>query len=700
MAIAPRTKTRWLPRAWSARWLKLRIQQRELARRWLSILRRGEHAFVVIVAILLGILGAYGAIGFRELIRLAHFGFFGSDSYSIELLESLPWWRRIAQPVLGGLMVGAIVAFFAPEVRGSGIPEVMESVARRGGAIRVRVVLTKAVAAALTIASGGSAGREGPVVHVGAAISSFVGQVLQVSAKRLRTFVACGAAAAIAATFNAPIAGALFAVEVVLGDLGVANLSPIVISSVIATVISRHYLGDFPAFHVPDYHLVDPRELLLYVGLGVVSAVLAVVFIRVLFGVGAFFDRLAVPAWLRPAVGGLCVGLIALGFPHVYGVGYETINSTLWSGRDDLAFLGGLVLAKLLATSLTLGSGGSGGVFAPSLFLGAVVGAAWGQLANLLFPAWTASPGAYALVGMGAMVAATTHAPITAILIIFELTNDYRIIPPLMLSCVLGVLLSTLLHRQSIYTEKLVRRGVRLTDGRDVNLLKALHVRDVMKPSAPVVDAGLPFSQLVPRLLAGKHTELFAVDRTGRLVGRVTLAEIRAAVPDSEELAGLVLTADVADSSIPAVLPDDSLDLVMNLLGKTRGESVPVCEPRTRKVIGVVNQDDVIEAYNRLLAELDLTGEFHSMAAAVQGGRMMEVMRGVYLTEVIVPHSLVGKTIVEARLRQDHGIEVVLVHVVEDSKDESKLPDPSLRFQPGDRLLVMGAKDAIERLRE
>ncbi len=293
-------------------------------------------------------------------------------------------------PTAGGLLVGLIVTRFAPEVKGSGIPEVMEAVAQRGGAIRIRVVLAKAAAAAVTIGSGGSAGREGPIVHIGSAIGSACGQLLEVSARRLRTFVACGAAAGIAATFNAPIAGALFSIEVVLGDLGVASLSPIVISSVVATVISRHHLGDFPAFKVPAYSSVHPAELLLYAGLGLAAAVVGVAFIRLLYGIGDRFDRSPIPPWLRPAVGGLGVGLISLALPHVFGVGYETINAAL-SERLDLALLIALVGAKGLATALTLGSGGSGGVFAPSLFMGATLGAAWGQIAHRIFPDWTAT---------------------------------------------------------------------------------------------------------------------------------------------------------------------------------------------------------------------------------------------------------------------------------------------------------------------
>ncbi len=671
--------------------------------RLLARARRGEQVFVIVTAIAIGVLGGYGAILFRAVIALAHQAFFATAEYSLAFLAALPWWRRLLLPSAGGLLVGLIVTRLAPEVKGSGIPEVMEAVARRGGAIRLRVLATKAVAAALTIGSGGSAGREGPIVHIGSAIGSAVGKLLEVSTRRRRTFVACGAAAGIAATFNAPIAGALFAVEVVLGDLGLASLSPIVISSVVATVISRAYLGDFPAFKVPRYELIDPRELFLYAGLGLAAGLVALGFTRLLYLTSDAFDRSRLPPWLRPAAGGLGVGLISLALPNVYGVGYETINAALLGNISGL-ILAALVAAKLVATSLTLGSGGSGGVFAPSLFMGATLGAAWGRFAHDLFPAWTASPGAYALVGMGAVVSAATHAPITAILIIFELTNDYHIIPPLMISCVLGVLLSSVLYSDSIYTAKLTRRGVRLAEGRDINLLRGIKVAEVMNSTPATVPAGMPFSELLPRLLAGPQPEVMVVDSKSRLLGSVSLADVRAVLPQSDVLASLVVAADAVHGDLPCVIPADNLDLVMRLFGRTHRDEVPVvADAHSRQLVGAVTRDAVIDAYNRRVFQLDLSGGFGSLVEDTRGDRMVEVMAGVFLTEVEAPFNLVGRTLREADLRRSYGLEVVLVHTREadDQPGErpGRIPTADRRIEAGDRLLVMGPHDAIERIR-
>jgi CIC family chloride channel protein len=682
---------------------RLRVLIRTGLDRLLPRLKRGEHVFAIVTAMGIGVLGGYGAIAFRTLISLTHRVFFTTSEYSLDFLQALPWWQRLAMPSVGGLAVGLIVTRLAPEVKGSGIPEVMEAVARRGGAIRVRVLLTKALAAALTIGSGGSAGREGPIVHIGSAIGSAVGQLLEVSARRLRTFVACGAAAAIAATFNAPIAGALFAIEIVLGDLAVGSLSPIVISSVVATVISRHHLGDFPAFVVPAYESRHPFELLLYAALGLLAGLAAAGFIRLLYGIGDGFDRAAVPPWLKPAIGGLAVGVISLWLPHVYGVGYETINAALWGRASGLLLLV-LVLGKAIATSLTLGSGGSGGIFAPSLFMGATLGAMWGHVVHDLFPQWTAAPGAYALVGMGAMVSATTHAPITAILVIFELTNDYRIIPPLMVACVIGILVSGLLHRESVYTAKLARRGVRLAHGKDVNLLRSIRVHEVMDTEPPTVPAALPFAELVPRLLAGQHTGLFVVDDDGLLVGAVSLNDVRAVLPDSELLATLAVAADAVNADIPYVLPGDHLDLVMHLFGRTHRDELPVCaSAEDRRVVGAVTRDAIIDEYNRRIFHLDLPGGFGSLVEAVREGRMIEVVGGILLAEVEIPYRLVGRTLAETDLRRTYGVEVVLIHTPDATGSvlegrPGKLPAPGIRLEAGDRLLVMGTRDAIASL--
>ncbi len=326
-----------------------------------------EHSFVLILAVIIGILAGFGAVGIQQLIKIFKELFWQGD-YSLEFLKQVDWYWKLVIPMFGGIVVGLIIQFVAKEAKGHGVPEVMEAITLRNGIIRPRVVFAKLFASAIYIASGGSAGREGPVIQIGSAIGSAVGQFLRVNARRMRTFVACGAASGIAAAFNAPIAGALFASEVILGDFAVSQFSAVVVSSVMATVVSRHFLGDFPAFIVPQYQLESPYELIFYVILGFLAAGAALLFIKTLYASEDFFDNLKWPEYVKAGLGGLGIGLIGLLFPEIFGVGYDTIDSALQNNLIWKIALA-LVFIKILATSLSLGSGGSGGIFAPSLFI-------------------------------------------------------------------------------------------------------------------------------------------------------------------------------------------------------------------------------------------------------------------------------------------------------------------------------------------
>ena len=583
------------------------------------------HLFMVIVAIVCGLAGGFGAIAFRKLIMLVQGGFFGPGEDLLEIAWGRPWHWRLLAPAVGGLIVGPLVYFLAREARGHGVPEVMESVALRGGMIRPRVVAVKALASAITIGSGGSVGREGPIVQIGSALASTIGQLLRVPSRHLRTLVGCGAAAGIAATFNAPIAGALFAVEIILGDFGVTQFSPIVISSVVATVLSRYYLGDVPAFEVPQYALVSPFELIPYVALGVISALVGVGFIKILYRSEDIVERLPIPGYLTAALGGLLVGAIGIALPQVFGVGYSTINAAL-TGNLPLTILAVLLVAKIIATSITVGSGGSGGVFAPSLFMGAVTGGLVGTLLNMWFPGSTASSGAYALVGMSAVVAATTHAPITAIIMIFEMTGDYTIIPALMSACVVSTLMATWLNRESIYTIKLLRRGVDLFKEDDPNVLKALRVSDIIDREPDIVPASAKFPVLLDLVVRSRHSEFFVVNESEELIGVIELAKFRRILFDQEDLRQLVVAGDLIVTGRPTVTEGDHLDLVMRLFSHSAMDEIPVVSEKDRKkLIGVVRKEDLINARNREWLRRDLTGTLTTTVSFVGSARQVDI---------------------------------------------------------------------------
>ncbi len=432
-----------------------------------------------ILGIVVGLLGGFGAVAFRYLIGLFQGLIYSTSGDLTTAAHTLPWWRIVLGPAIGGLVVGPLVYFFAREAKGHGVPEVMDAVATKGGRIRKRVAFVKILASAICIGSGGSVGREGPIVQIGSALGSSVGQILRLTDNQVRVLVACGAAAGIAATFNAPIAGAIFALEIILGDFALPTFTPIILASVMATEVSRILIGNYPAFQVPPYDLLFPQELILYCILGIIAGVVAVSFTVTLYKVEDIWDAWKFPEYLKATIGGLVIGTIALGFPQIMGVGYDSITKALLS-QETWTILLLLVPLKILATSITIGSGGSGGIFAPSLFMGAMLGGAFGAGAHYLFPYHTAQPGAYAIVGMGALVAGTTQAPIQAFLILFELTQNYKIIAPIMICCVISTFVARSVKKESIYTMKLLRRGVDIRAGRDVNVLKSMRVDDFM----------------------------------------------------------------------------------------------------------------------------------------------------------------------------------------------------------------------------
>lgn len=659
---------------------------------------------MVIVAVVIGLLGGFGAIFFRFAIRFFEGIFFGTCQYSLDYALQLPWYVKLLAPAAGGLIVGPIVFYFAREAKGHGVPEVMESIVLRGGAIRPRVMLAKVMASAVSIGSGGSVGREGPIVQIGSAIGSSLGQFLKVTGSHLRTFVACGTAAGIAATFNAPIAGALFAMEVILSDFGISQFSPIVVSSVAATVVSRHFIGDFSAFVIPHYELVSVFEMIPYFILGILSALVALGFITILYKTEDLFEALRIPSLLKPVFGGLLIGGIGIIFPHIFGVGYDTISLAL-NGQMVGYLMLFLVGLKIIATSITIGSGGSGGIFAPSLFLGANLSGFVGTIVHGLAPTLTASPGAYALVGMGAVASGAMHAPITSILIIFELTNDYRIILPLMIACIVSVLTTTRLRKDSIYTLKLSRRGIDLFQGQEVNVLRSLQVSRVMKTDFEQISADTSLRKLMDLTVSSPHSNFFVVNSQNQLLGMISIHDIRRIIYAYNALEPVLIAYDVMKPIPQSFTSTDSLDVVMKALGHMNIDELPVVqEGNGSQLLGTVAKDDVIDAYNQEMVKRDMITSVSGAIGSMGTFKRIELMDGQILCEIEVPGAFIGKTLQELNLRSRFAVEVVMIkegfNAEKNEKQHVMMPQPDYPFQFGDSLLIMGSQENVNKIRK
>ena len=654
-----------------------------------------------------GVVGAavgYGAIVFQGLIAaVAKLGW-GNFTHmegrgQLVMALAAPLWVKILIPTAGGLIVGIIVFFIAQEAKGHGVPEVIESVVLKDGWIRPRMVFADAFASATCIGSGGSVGVHGPIVLIGSGIGSAIGRLLKISAVRLRTLVACGAAAGIAATFNAPIAGALFSLEIILSEFEVIQFIPIVVSSVIATVLSRHYLGNFPAFEVPPYDLLHYSELLLYLILGVLAGVVAFAFIRLLYGIGDFFEHWKFPNFIKPAIGGAIIGCIGLLFPQIFGVGYETLTQVLRGEMLGIILLC-LLMAKILATSITLGSGGSGGIFAPSLFMGAVLGGAFGQFCHILFPQTTASSGAYALVGMGAVFAGTTRAPITAMIIIFEMTSNYRIILPLMFACTISLLISSFFSRESIYTLKLIRKGVNIYGGKELNVLKRLKVSQVMIPDIELVSPSIPLAKLATRMMASSHAHFFVVGDDNRIHGHISLENLRPILKDYESVRDVVIASDLMDQEVTVVNTKESLDMVMQLFGKFKLDQIPVVDKG--QLVGTIRRSDLIETYNREIFKLDMASGLATslrLQQKIQSQRLA-LVGGFLVSEITAPSIFIGKSLSELKLRERYRATVLTIKRQPEegsNKVSYMLPTPSTIIKEGDSLIIFGLKEDFSR---
>lgn len=575
-------------------------------------LRASETTLGLGLALLVGVGAGLGAVLFRWMIGSFESLFFnrGAEGFSF-----LGHYYVIIIPALGGLIVGPLVYFFAREAKGHGVPEVMAAVATKGGRIRPRVVVIKSLASSICIGSGGSVGREGPIVQIGSAIGSTLGQWLRLPEDWIRTLVASGAAAGIAATFNAPIAGIFFGMEIILRRYEARAFGVIVFSSVVATAISHLFFGTQPSFMVPTYELVSAWEFPLYLVLGVLAALTAHVFVWVLYKLEDLFDGLSFPEYGKPVLGGVLLGVIGLFYPQLFGVGYSTIPRFAAGhpaidgallGQMTIGVLLTLVALKIVATSLTLGSGGSGGVFAPSLFMGAMLGGAFGTLVHHWFPASTAPSGAYALVAMGAVFAGAARAPATAIVILFEMTRDYQIILPLMAAVIVAMVVARALRRDSVYTLKIRRAGVNIVeDERSAAVLRDVPVTAAMTADFPTVHPETTVTELTELFAETGHHGFPVVDEHNTLVGVVTMTDLAKVTAN-----GNTRVDEIATHNVRVAYPDQSLhEALAQFGGQDIGRIPVVTRGRTPRLVGVLRRHGIIKAYAGKIAGQSRSGD-------------------------------------------------------------------------------------------
>lgn len=567
----------------------------------LKLLIPGENTRLILIAASIGLMAGVAIIVFRSAVEFVHEYLFVLGHELLRIDEG--GWRRYLLPLLpitGMLLLIPLSLAFPGEVNGYGFTKFLRRVNLENGVFRARTVLIKIVATALTIGSGNSAGVEGPIAQIGGTIGSQVGQKFRVSGKRMKVYIAAGCAGGIAGIFNAPIAGIFFAAEIVLlGTYEISSFAALVVASAMATVVSRAYYGEIPAFPIPDYHMVNPFvEMPLYALMAVIVGVLAVLHIRFFYFVRDQFKKLPIHAQVKPIIGAVVIGLIGIWFPQVMGDGYEYIEAAL-AGHAVVWVMLALVFLKSIATAITLGSGGAGGLFAPSLFVGAVFGGAFGGIMHNLLPEYTASAGAYATIGIGAFLAAATHAPMTAIFLLFEMTGNYVIIIPVMLTAILGTIVATRFYHDSIDTVDFTREGINIHEGREVAIMKSIKVGKALVEDVDFISENANINHLLELFrMATDHFYFPVVNHRGRMVGVVSMQDVKNVLHDEKQRVCFLVGA-ICTRNVIMLTPNDTLYDAMHLFDVKGIDEIPVVESLEDPwVLGMLRRTDVIDAYN------------------------------------------------------------------------------------------------------
>ncbi len=571
-----------------------------LSRHWLRAIRIRERFRLSEEAIHLIMAGVVGVIGgFTNLIFYFSFEFIKKltlrrEGDLVEVAHDLGWWERLITPALGGLAAGLVLFWGLRFVKKQGTTNMLEVVVAGDGRLPLRSGLIKAFSSLISISTGASIGREGAIVQTAAVVASKLGQWADWPPYRLRLLVACGAASGIAAAYHAPISGAVFAALIVLGNFSMNLFAPLVFSSVVATMVSRSFFGLEPLYTVPAFNFTHLSQLFWFILLGGLSGVVGASFLKMLLESEAMFGRMKIPLYARLAVGGFIVGVFAVHYPEVWGNGYSTTNRILLESLS-INFLIGLFLAKLLATLAAVGSGTVGGVFTPTLFLGAALGSLFGTILHQLGLGESLPTVAFALVGMGSVLSATLHSPLLAMIMVFEISLNYSMMPPLMLACVISSLLARQMHPASVYTESLQQKGV--SADRESNrpgIATQQTVGDLMHAPVPPIQQTATLPEIAERFITSTFNFLPVIDDEKRLCGVVALQDLKAYLGASPELHG-VIAYDVMRPLPPCLTPGQQLIEALPVLLTSEQRNIPVVNNlREFKLVGAVSRTEAL----------------------------------------------------------------------------------------------------------
>ncbi len=659
-------------------------------------------------AAIVGVGGGMVAVAFRAAAAAVQ-SWIGVGEDVIEGARHLEWWKVLLIPTAGMLVAAAIVRWLAR--RPAGFADVMEAVSVKRGPVSFRSMVGRGLASLSVIATGGSVGREGPIIGISAAIASNVTRFLKTPMRDRGLLLGCGVAAGFASAYNAPIAGAIFALEVVLGNFAMELFAPVVVASVTATLFTRKLIGEDPLYaELPTFHLQSPAEAIPYVVLGVLAGFVAVGFQGALRTAERGFRALRLPRAGTMALGGLLIGALALGFPEVWGNGHRAVLEILtrsgprFEHRDwsEIAlFMLAICGVKIVGTAITVGSGGSGGVFTPSLFVGAALGAGFGVVVHQFAPQATGDYGGYALVGMGCLVAGTTRAPIMAIFVVIEMTAlHYDIVLALMLGCITSTLVARTLYPNSIYTEELVQRGTAPPQGLEETVLVTTRVEDVMRTTPTWVSPRTTYGEIIPLVTASRASMVNVCGEDMRYLGVIRVHDVIDLLTMGDLGPGIV-AADFM-SPVDPVTRDEPLASVFEAFDRNDLDELPIVDGlETRCLVGVVTRRDVMAALHmEVLKRQNLRAKFVHREDERAQTDYVELPKGVELARVPAHPAHFDKTLGETAMRTAHKLTILsVVRHDPEGRELRILPDGQMTLKKGDELIVIGASDDIRRWR-
>lgn len=556
-----------------------------------------QYVLFLLFSMGIGVLTGLGVFVFRWLIVIFRELFWAHGQDIVSAVTAVPWWWRLIIPTVAGLAVGPVITFIVPEARGPGVPELIKAISRPECVIRHKVSLLKGLITSLLIGAGASVGREGPIVLIGGSVGSSLAQFVRLNPNLRPVCLAAGAAAGISAAFNAPLAGAIFAIEVILVDLEVAYITHIIVASATGSLIARSFWGELPYLDISGFSLDYSYDLPLFLLLGVLSGLLSIAFIRLLDLSEKLFDAVPLPQWIKPGLGGLCLGVLGVGLPQVMGVGYHLVNTGL-AGQYALSMALLLLCGKLAATSLCIGSGMSGGIFAPSLCLGVTLGSALCLSIKALFPEVELTPASFALAGMGAVVGGTTLAPLTAVVTIFELTASYKVILPMLLACISSSMVVRLLYGYSAYERKLIKQGLSIVRGHFDNPLRYLRASDLMETDFPFIRADDTLERVLRKAVESSYPHFVVLNDADALVGIIGLGDLKDLMRPERQIPDTTLASHFMTTQVCTVTADGCLEVALQVMDTRHISCMPVVDPdHPEKVLGILKKDDVIHAY-------------------------------------------------------------------------------------------------------